>query len=81
MGEDWIANHRVLLRAIMYLCRREVPRWGNIRVNEDAKSLEFFLPIRFMLEHCTRFGSDGRKSPRGVFQRTDSMGQVFGGRA
>lgn len=82
MGEDWIApillaNHRVLLRAIMYLCRREVLRWGNIRVNEDAKSLEFSLPIGCMLEHCTRFGSDGSKSQHGVFQRTDSMGQVF----
>jgi hypothetical protein len=42
MGEDWIAptllaNHGVLLRPIMYLCRREVLRWGNIRVNDDAK--------------------------------------------
>jgi hypothetical protein len=44
MGEDWIApillaNHRVLLRAIMYPSRREVLKWGNMRVNEDAKSL------------------------------------------
>jgi len=81
MGEDWIAlillaKHGVLLRPIMYLCRREVLRWGNIRVNEDAKSLEFSLPIRFMLEHCTRFGNDGRKSRHGVFQKTDSMAQV-----
>ncbi len=80
-GEDWIApillaNHGVLLRRIMYLCRREVLRWGNIRVNEDAKSLEFCLPIRFMLEHCTRYGNDGRKSQHGVFQKTDSMAQV-----
>ncbi len=71
MGEDWIAptllaNHGVLLRPIMYLCRREVLRWGNIRVNEDAKSLE----------HCTRFGNDGRKRRHGVFQKTDSMAQV-----
>jgi hypothetical protein len=81
MGEDWIApillaNHGVLLRPIMYLCRREVLRLGNMRVNEDAKSLEFSLPIQFMLEHCTRFGNGGRKSRHGVFQKTDSMAQV-----
>jgi hypothetical protein len=85
MGEDWIApillaNHGVLLRPLMYLCRREVLRWGNIRVNQDAKSLEFSSPIQFMLEHCTRFGNDGRKVDM-EFSKRQIRWRKYGGRA
>ncbi len=50
-------------------------RWYARRTRYN-KSLEFSLPIRFMLEHCTRYGNDGRKSQHGVFQKTDSTAQV-----